>query len=267
MAAWLVIVSQTRIRQAFLVVALIVGFVFLALPARAQRSDEEWVIPEDAVPAEFIDIIDGDTFDARVMQDNGQFREERIRMIGIDTPETNYSYGNEPECYGKQATGRTEALLLDAREIWLTSDVSDRDRNGRLLRYVWVVSKLDNQVHFLNEQLVEEGYAEAKEYEPDTEYQDVLDAAERRAIEEGRGMWLTCDASVSMDPDLEDAENGPDDEPIDRTKTPIDDEEAACSFFEYFDEAQDFLDMYPELADVIDPDGDGIACEGYFLGQ
>lgn len=257
---------RSRFRSIFLVIALLTGALILALPATAQQNGDEWEIPDDAVPAEFIDIIDGDTFDADVLQDNGQYREERIRLIGIDTPETNYSYGNEPECYGKQATGRTEALLLDASEIWLTSDVSDRDKNGRLLRYVWIVSKLDNKVHFLNEDLVKEGYAEAKTYRPDTEYQDVLDAAERSAISEARGMWLTCDASVSMDPNLEDSENGPDDERIDRTKTPIDDEEAVCSFFDNFDEAQDFLDLYPELSDILDPDDDGLACEGYFFG-
>lgn len=232
----------------------------------AQKSDE-WEIPADAQYAEYIKSIDGDTFDADVQQDNGQFREERIRMIGIDTPETNYSYGNEPECYGKEASGRSEALLLDAKEVWLSSDVSDRDKNGRLLRYVWVISKLDGKVHFLNEQLVEEGYAEAKTYRPDTGYQDVLDDAERRAISDARGMWLECDASVSMDPDLEDPDSGPDSEPIDRTKTPVDDSDYVCSFFDTFDEAQDFLDLYPEVSELIDPDGDGIACEDYFLDQ
>jgi endonuclease YncB( thermonuclease family) len=234
-------------------------------PEVQARPDQKWEIPDDAEYAEYIESIDGDTFDARVQQKNGQFREERIRMIGIDTPETNYSYGNHPECFGKEASGRSEALLLDASEIWLSKDVSDRDKNGRLLRYVWVVSKLDGDVHFLNEQLVEEGYALAKTYKPDTGYQDVLDDAEKRAISGARGMWLECDASVSMDPDLEDSKNGPDDEPIDRTQTPVDDSDYVCSFFNTFDEAQDFLDLYPEVSDVVDADGDGIACEDYFL--
>ena len=232
----------------------------------ARQSDTEWSIPDDAQFAEYIKSIDGDTFDANVQQENGQFREERIRMIGIDTPETNYSYGNEPECYGKEASGRSEALLLDAKEIWLSSDVSNRDKNGRLLRYVWYTSKLDNDVHFLNEELVEEGYALAKTYKPDVYYQEVLDDAEERAISEARGMWLTCDASVSMDPTLEDSENGPDDKPIDRTKTPVvNDADYVCSFFNTFDEAQDFLALYPEVSEIIDPDGDGVACEDYFL--
>ena len=246
---------------------LIVGAVLVAssLTADAQRSDRTWEIPDDAVFAELIDIVDGDTFDADVQLENGQFREERVRMIGIDTPETNYSYGNEPECFGKEATGRTEGLLLNASEIWLSTDVSDRDPNGRLLRYVWIISKVDNQVHFLNEDLVKEGYALAKTYRPDTEYQDVLDDAEELAILEGRGMWLTCDASVSMDPAQEDSETGPDDDPIDRTLTPVDNTDAVCSFFNTYDDAQDFLDLYPEVSEIIDPDSDGLACEDYFL--
>jgi endonuclease YncB( thermonuclease family) len=264
----LVLALIDRFRSLFLTLTLLAGLLIAAVPTISAQDDDEheWEIPDDAVPAEYIESIDGDTFDAYVMQENGRYREERIRMIGIDTPETNYSYGNEPECFGKEASGRSEALLLDAEEIWLSTDVSDRDRNGRLLRYVWIVSKLDGKVHLLQEDLIKEGYALAKTYKPDTEYQDVLDEAERSAIEEGRGMWLECDASVSMDPDLEDAENGPDDEPIDRTLTPVDDEDAVCSFFETFDEAQDFMDLYPEIAEIIDTDGDGVACEDYFLG-
>ena len=255
-----------RLVLAFAVLPLI-SLALLALPADAQRGDdEEWEIPEDAAPAILVDIVDGDTFDADVLGEDGEWTKERIRMIGIDTPETNYSFGNEPECYGEEATKRAESLLVAAEEIWLTSDVSDRDPNGRLLRYVWIVSEIDGEVHFLNEDLVKEGYALARTYEPDTEYQDVLDEAEELAIDEGRGMWLECDGSVSMDSDLEDSENGPDDEPIDRTLTPVDDAEAVCSFFETFDEAQDFLELYPEIGELIDPDGDGVACEGYFFG-
>jgi micrococcal nuclease len=255
-----------RIVMAATVVAVLAGGLVQSA-AGARNSDTEWQIPEDAQFAEYIRSVDGDTFDANVQQENGQFREDRIRLIGIDTPETNYSYGNEPECYGKEASGRSEALLLDAKEIWLSKDTSDRDKNGRLLRYVWLISKLDGKVHFLNEDLVNEGYALAKTYRPDTAMQDVLDQAEEDAIREARGMWLACDQSVSMDPTLEDPETGPDTEPIDRTKTPVDDSDAVCSFFDTFDDAQDFLVAYPEVADLIDPDGDGIACDDYFSGS
>ena len=116
----------------------------------------------------------------------------------------------------------------------------------------------------LNRELVAEGYALAKEYRPNTAYADELEAAEEVAITEGRGMWLACDGSVSLDPTLE-ARGAPDRERIDRTLTPVtEDEDAVCSFFDSFDQAQDFMDAYPEVADIIDPDGDGLACEAYF---
>ena len=144
-------------------------------------------------------------------------------------------------------------------------DVDPVDNNDRLLRYVWYVSGIDGQLHFLNVDLVEEGFALAKTYEPNTKYQDELDAAENRAISEGRGMWTTCDASVSLDPALE-QDGQPDSEPIDRSQEPasVGDEDAACSFFATQSEAQDFLDEFPEIAPDLDPDGNGVACDGYY---
>lgn len=222
-------------------------------------------IPEAAVPVEFEDVVDGDTIEVVLSGDGRRPRDETVRMIGIDTPEVSYSYGNEPECYGEQASRRTESLLLRAEGVWIEEDVEPFDDFDRLLRYVWFVSEIDGQIYMLNEVLVREGYAEAKTYRPNTAHQEILDDAEEEAIRDSAGMWLSCDASVSGDPDREDPEAGPDDAPIDRTAEPVeDDEEAACSFFNTFDEAQDFIDEYPELADILDPDGDGLACEGYF---
>ncbi|MGH2535068.1 MAG: thermonuclease family protein [Thermomicrobiales bacterium] len=250
------------------VTLLLVACFLAVLPvaALAQRDDEdELEIPNDAVPALFVDVIDGDTIIVEIEDEGGETVEETVRMIGIDTPETNYSFGNQPECYGDEATKKTESLLVAADgEIWLESDVSDRDQFDRLLRYVWYISEIDDEVHLLNEDLVREGYALARAYRPDTARQDELDAAERAAITNAAGLWLTCDASVSMDPDLE-HEDGPDDVPIDRTKVPAEvEEDAACSFFDYFEQAQEFLAEYPELADILDPDFDGVACEDYF---
>ena len=242
-----------------LMASLALALPVLAAPTAAQEP--EWQLPEDAEQVELVRVIDGDTFDVELI-DSG--REERIRMIGIDTPETSDSFGNQPECYGEEATRRTESILVSADEIWISEDIDPEDDFDRLLRYVWYRSPIDDEVHFLNRELVAEGYALAKTYRPNTAYQDELDDAEEVAITEGRGLWLECDASVSMDPD-EERDGQPDSDPIDRTKTPVeDDEDAVCSFFFNVDEAQDFLDEYPDLADLLDPDGDGLACEDYF---
>lgn len=254
-----------QIRSRIFWMALIVGVLslILASPGTARQGDEEDQIPAGAVQVEFVDVIDGDTIDVDFDLGPGEDI-ERVRMIGIDTPEVSYAFGNEPECYGEQATRKTESVLVAAEEIWLERDVSETDPYDRLLRYVWFVSHVDGKVYLLNEVLVEEGFAEARTYRPDTAYQDRLDDAERRAIEGGRGMWLSCDASVSMDPDLEDPDAGPDDVPIDRTLTPVVDEEAACSFFDTWDDAYEFYLLFPELEESLDPDGNGIPCEVYF---
>ncbi len=247
-------------------ISLVLLAIALVVPAAtlANQDDEKDEIPDDAVEVHFVKVIDGDTID--VDYDLGDDEDiDRVRLIGIDTPETSFSFGNVPECYGAEATNRTESLLLSADEIWVGRDENPVDTNDRLLRYVWYVSGTDDgEVIFLNEQLVEEGYAIANTYEPNTLHQERLDDAEIRAITGGRGMWTTCDASVSLDPELEDGE--PNDAPIDRTKTPLSDsdEDLVCSFFNTKDEAQDFLDLLPEMAGDLDPDGNGEACDSYF---
>ena len=246
------------LRLLALAVLLLSGARLLS-PAGVIAQDE---IPDDAVQVELIRVVDGDTIDVDFDLGPGEDR-DRVRMIGIDTPETNYSFGNEPECYGEEASKKTDSLLVAASEIWIERDEDPVDNNDRLLRYVWYISEIDGQVHLLNEQLVAEGYAEAHYYAPNGMYQDRLDAAQDNAIREGRGMWTTCDASVSLDPDLED-DNVPDTAPIDRTKTPVSDEEEICSFFDSWDEAYDFWLEFPELDADFDPDGNNIPCDLYF---
>lgn len=245
-------------RRIALAVLLLSSWAAVAPVSRA--ADD--VIPSDAVQVELIRVIDGDTIDVDFDLGPGEDR-DRIRMIGIDTPETNYSYGNEPECYGEEASKKTDSLLVASSEIWVERDEDPVDNNDRLLRYVWYISEIDGKVHLLNEQLVAEGYATARYYAPNGLYQDRLDAAQDNAIREGRGMWTDCDASVSLDPALED-DNLPDTTPIDRTKTPVSDEEEICSFFDTWDEAYDFWLEFPELDSDFDPDGNGVPCDQYF---
>ena len=231
----------------------------LPLGSRAQDRDADLAIPDDAVQAEYIESIDGDTIRVEMDNGNGRLWEYTVRLIGIDTPETSYSYGNEPECYGDEASKRSESLLAAAEEVWLEADKEDEDDFGRLLRYVWYVSGDDGDVHLLNEDLVREGYALAKSYRPNTSRQDDLDRAERDASEDGRGLWAACDAAGNWVTPQEQ------DDPAADTVPPAEDEpESACSYFETRDEAQDALDAFPDLADLLDADGDGIACESYF---
>ena len=115
-------------------------------------------------------VIDGDT----VVIDTGQ----RVRYIGIDTPEV-YP---QPEAGGMEAW-QANRQLVEGKKVRLERDVSETDKYGRLLRYVYVDDV------FVNAELVRLGLAEAKAYPPDIKYQDYLEEMEAEARAAGRGMW------------------------------------------------------------------------------
>jgi len=119
---------------------------------------------------EVIEVIDGDT----IVIEGGQ----RVRYIGIDTPET-YP---EAEVFGVEAW-QANRRLVEGKRVRLERDVSETDKYGRLLRYVYV-----NDL-FVNAELVKEGLAEAVAYPPDIKYQDYLEQMELEARKAGRGLW------------------------------------------------------------------------------
>lgn len=120
--------------------------------------------------ARVIRVIDGDT----ITIEGGY----SVRYIGIDTPEV-YP---QVEAFGIEAW-QANRKLVEGKEVRLERDVTETDRYGRLLRYVYV----DNI--FVNAELVRLGLAQSKAYPPDTRYQDFLEEMEAEAREAGRGMW------------------------------------------------------------------------------
>ena len=131
--------------------------------------------------AKLVRVVDGDTI--RVIVGG---IEERVRYIGIDTPELNTSSPATPDPYAEAATEANRRLLARGRLV-LEKDVSERDQYDRLLRDVWV--ERDGAWMLVNLALVAEGYAQVSTYPPDVKYVDVLLAAQRAAREDGRGLW------------------------------------------------------------------------------
>jgi len=131
--------------------------------------------------AKLVRVVDGDTI--RVIVGG---IEERVRYIGIDTPELNTSSPATPDPYAEAATEANTRLLAEGRLV-LEKDVSERDQYDRLLRDVWV--ERDGAWMLVNLALVAEGYAQVSTYPPDVKYVDALLAAQRAAREDGRGLW------------------------------------------------------------------------------
>lgn len=126
--------------------------------------------------------VDGDTVDVRL----GAVT-ERVRLIGIDTPES-VSRSRPVECYGPEAKIRLAELLPVGTAVRLERDVEARDRYGRLLAYVFR-SEDDLNINLV---LVEEGFAEARPFEPNVTRQAELDRAEANAKTTNRGLWPAC---------------------------------------------------------------------------
>ena len=129
--------------------------------------------------ARVLRVIDGDTI---LVEVGG--REERVRYIGVDTPET-VAPDRPPGCFGPEASA-ANAALVEGKVVQLERDVSDRDRFGRLLRYVYVDGTL------VNDELVRDGYATATTFPPDVRENARLRSREREARHAGRGLWSAC---------------------------------------------------------------------------
>jgi micrococcal nuclease len=115
-------------------------------------------------------VIDGDT----IVIAGGA----HVRYIGMDTPET-YP---EVEFYGPEAKAKN-IELVEGKVVTLVKDVSETDKYGRLLRYVYVDGV------FVNGELVRLGYARAAAYPPDTRYESLLSQLEKEAKADKLGIW------------------------------------------------------------------------------
>lgn len=118
-------------------------------------------------------VIDGDT----VELEGGR----RVRYIGINTPEINYQTGKN-DCYAAEAKQKNQELV-ESKVVRLEKDISETDKFGRLLRYVYVDDL------FVNKVLVEQGFAQVSTFPPDVKYQKDFVDADRRARESSLGLW------------------------------------------------------------------------------
>lgn len=172
-------------------VALLIAFGFATVgcaagpvpPATDRASDPPLIRDGPTGRTErgmVVRVVDGDTIRVRI-----DGIEERVRYIGIDTPES----VDPRKTIQPYALAASEANteLVGGREVVLEKDVSERDRYDRLLRYIW----LDDPRGWVlvNHELVMRGFASAVTYPPDVRYEVLFRAAERAAREAGIGLW------------------------------------------------------------------------------
>ena len=152
-------------------IAYILSLIALVLATVFAAADEPH-------PNEFYveKVVDGDT----ITLESG----EKVRFIGINTPETN-SPQKKNECFGQEAKAYTKKLL-EGKWVSLQKDISETDKFGRLLRYVYLKNE------FVNNKIVKEGYAYASSYPPDIHFQEMFSASQVYAQENNLGLWNKC---------------------------------------------------------------------------
>ena len=141
-------------------------------------------------------VVDGDTAIVSFIFDDGkQYQKERVRFLGVDTPET--VHPNKPvQYYGKEASDFTKAQLTD-KIVWLQTDVSVMDRYNRMLAYVWLKEPsekdLDNEkvirANMFNARLLLDGYAQVMTVQPNSKYSNLFVHFQREAREQSKGLW------------------------------------------------------------------------------
>jgi micrococcal nuclease len=127
-----------------------------------------------------VDVVDGDTIKVAI---GGVVY--RLRYIGIDTPET-VDPSRPVQWMGPEASAANKALVA-GHEVVLEKDVSEVDRYGRLLRYVWLHD--GDSWLMVNYELVRRGFAHSATYPPDVRYQELFLAAEQEARDAEQGLW------------------------------------------------------------------------------
>jgi micrococcal nuclease len=128
---------------------------------------------------EIAKFVDGDTF--WVMNPNG--KDEKIRLIGVNTPEARNTGRTQIEYFGKEASAYLKKLLT-GKKVRLEFDVQRYDRYKRTLAYIFLEDGT-----FLNAHLVKEGYATVATYPPNVKYADLFVKLERKARAQGKGLW------------------------------------------------------------------------------
>lgn len=141
-------------------------------------------------------VVDGDTMIVSFVFDDGsKYLKERVRFLGVDTPET--VHPNKPvQYYGKEASDFTKSQLTD-KTVWLQTDVNPKDRYDRMLAYVWLkeptAKDLDDEAsireNMYNARLLLDGYAQLMTIQPNSRYANLFVHFQREARQENKGLW------------------------------------------------------------------------------
>jgi len=200
-------------------------------------------------------VVDGDTVDISPSVEGFA----RVRLIGVDTPETHF--GTQP--YGAEASEFAKRHL-EGKDVVLELDVQKRDPYGRLLAYVHLPDG-----RMFNEVLVEEGYAQVATFPPNVRHVDRFREAQRDVRGDERGLWGLSEEELCQQTDRGNGIGGSCSRSGVKKQPSSGSGEAKsngdidldCADFATQKEAQKVLEQDPSDPNYLDGDDDGVACE------
>lgn len=134
--------------------------------------------------ARVMQVIDGYTLYAAIGNS-----EIKVRMIGVDTPESVHTDPSQNTVWGTYASDYTKGILLEDMTVYLEYDEEPTDKYGRTLAYVWLVQDTSDIENMLNAILVRDGYAYDKVFQPNDKYAVVFEQLRIAAQNAGAGLW------------------------------------------------------------------------------
>lgn len=148
------------------------------VPSKTTQKNVQGI--QDKQSVKVVKVVDGDTITVLIGT-----KKEKVRIIGINTPET-VDPRRAVQCFGKEASGYAKKTL-NGQMVLLESDPSqtDRDKYGRLLRYIWIK---DGSVDF-GKMMIAEGFAYEYTYDIPYRYQKYYKAAQKQAEKMKKGLW------------------------------------------------------------------------------
>lgn len=160
-----------------ILVALILAWVAVSGLGETVVSGQQITneVNEDVESATVSRVIDGDTIELT--------DKRRVRYVGVNAPEKN-------RCFATEATAKNAGLVL-GKTVRLEKDTSNRDKYGRLLRFVYVSDSSGREI-FVNDFLVRQGFAKVLSVPPDLKLESKFNAAAQDAQFNQRGLWDAC---------------------------------------------------------------------------
>jgi len=189
--------KKSQIKRALIIILVFLAGLFSSDLFNSSDPSDNTPVFNDSKDRLYLvtKVVDGDTIEI-----NGS---NRVRLLEIEAPERD-------ECYFSESK---EALsnLIEGEYVRLEKDISGVDKFGRLLRYVFLPQEDTMDDTFVNDYMLEQGFADIYEVSQNKRYRDILMHGRNEAVTMNKGIWSACEQELEEETESFEANNPPSD--------------------------------------------------------